>query len=241
MFSTLRAERKTRLAGALRLFARLGYDEGVAGHMTARDPEYPEMFWVNPFGKYFGHIKSSDLLLVDHKGAVVQGDGLVNQAAFAIHSRVHRARPDVVAAAHTHSQFGKAWSALGRPISPITQDACAFYEDHAVFGEYTGVVLDAIEAEKIASSLGSLKALILQNHGLLTVGGSVEEATWWFIALERVCQVELLVRQTGLEPIMIPHDYAKATHQQVGSAIAGWFSFQPLWEKIVQEEPELLD
>src|SRR6476661_7598238 len=90
-----RRHRKERLAAAFRLFGAFGFDEGVAGHITARDPELSDHFWVNPFGLNFKHIKVSDLLLVNHEGAVVEGNRAVNAAAFAIHSQVHAARPDV--------------------------------------------------------------------------------------------------------------------------------------------------
>ena len=119
-----RLERKQKLAGALRIFGRLGFGEGVAGHITVRDPEFPDHFWVNPFGMHFGHIRVSDLLLVRHDGEIVHGDRPVNQAAFAIHSQVHAARPDVIGAAHSHSVYGKTWSTLGKLLDPITQDAC---------------------------------------------------------------------------------------------------------------------
>ena len=111
-----RLHRKQRLAAAFRLFSRFGFDEGVAGHITARDPGRPDHFWVNPFGVHFGHIRVSDLILVNDRGDVVEGDAALNQAAFAIHSQVHAARPDVVAAAHAHSVYGKTWSTLG-PVS----------------------------------------------------------------------------------------------------------------------------
>lgn len=128
-FATLdeeRRHRKQRLAGAFRLFSLFGFDEGVAGHITARDPERLDHFWVNPFGMHFGQIRASDLILVNDRGEVVEGKYPVNGAAFAIHSQVHAARPDVVAAAHAHSLHGKAWSSLSRLLDPITQDACAF-------------------------------------------------------------------------------------------------------------------
>src|SRR5258706_8895064 len=115
-----RAHRKQRLAGAFRLFSRFGFDEGVAGHITARDPEHLDHFWVNPFGMHFGQIRVSDLILVNDRGQVVEGKHPVNGAAFAIHSQVHSARPDVVAAAHAHSLYGKTWSSLGRLLDPIT-------------------------------------------------------------------------------------------------------------------------
>src|SRR5260370_22037739 len=159
-----RLHRKQNLAAAFRLFSRFGFDEGVAGHITARDPELTDHFWVNPFGMHFGHIRVSDLLLVNDHGEVVQGSRPVNQAAFAIHSQVHAARPDVVAAAHAHSVYGKAWSSLRRALDPLTQAPCAFFEDHAVFGDYTGVVLDVEEGKRVAHALGGHKAAVLSNH-----------------------------------------------------------------------------
>jgi ribulose-5-phosphate 4-epimerase/fuculose-1-phosphate aldolase len=214
--------------------------KGVAGHITARDPERPDCFWVNPFGMNFGHIRVSDLIMVDDTGTVVEGDGIVNGAAFAIHSQVHAARPDVIAAAHAHSIHGKAWSALGRRLDPITQDACAFHDDHALFDDYTGVVLDLSEGVRIGQALGDRKAVILRNHGLLTVGHSVDEAAWWFITMERSCQAQLLAEAAGT-PVLIDPANAALTATQVGSHIAGYFSFQPLYAKITREQPDLFD
>ncbi len=231
---------KQRMAAAFRLFAKFGFDEGVAGHITARDPERPDHFWVNPFGLDFSQIRVSDLVLVNHKGEVVEGDQPVNAAAFAIHSQVHSARPEVVAAAHAHSMHGKAWSSLGRRLDPLTQDACAFYEDHGLFNDYTGIVYELEEGRRLAQALGQHKAVILRNHGLLTVGHTVDEAAWWFITMERSCQAQLLAEAAG-EPILIDHANAQKTAGQVGTQIAGWFQFQPLYNRIVREQPDLLE
>lgn len=242
-FASLDAERlhrKQRLAAAFRLFARFGFDEGVAGHITARDPELPDHFWVNPLGIHFGQIRVSDLLLVNADGEVVEGRLPVNDAAFAIHSQVHRARPDVVSAAHAHSMHGRSWSAFGRLLDPYSQDSCAFFEDHAVFDDYTGIVLELDEGRRIAEALGSGKGAILRNHGLLTCGQSVDEAAWWFVAMERACQSQLLIEATGRPPVRIDDDHARATAAQVGSHLAGWFSFQPLWDTITADQPDLL-
>ena len=235
-----RLHRKQQLAASFRLFARFAYDEGLAGHITARDPELSDHFWVNPLGKYFGHIQVSDLILVNDKGEVVEGNALVNTAAFVIHSQVHAARPDVVAAAHSHSMHGKAWSTLGRLLDPLTQDACAFYEDHSLFDDYTGVVVDLEEGKRIAHALGDKKAVILRNHGLLTTGRSVEEAAWWFISMDRTCRAQLLAEAAGT-PVLIDPEQAKLTYQQVGLPYAGKFSFAPMYDRIVAEEPDLLD
>jgi len=235
-----RQHRKERLAAAFRLFAKFGFEEGVAGHITARDPELTDHFWVNPFAMSFAHIRVSDLILVNGAGEVVEGTHPVNAAAFAIHSQVHAARPDVVAAAHSHSVYGKAMSALGQILEPITQDACAFYSDHALFDDYTGVVVDTEEGKRIAHTLGGHKAVILRNHGLLTVGESVDSAAWWFITMERSCQAQLLAKAAG--PVVhIDPEQAALTHRQVGHDFVGWLSFQPLYDKIVREQPDLLE
>jgi ribulose-5-phosphate 4-epimerase/fuculose-1-phosphate aldolase len=235
-----RLHRKQRLAAAFRLFARYGFDEGIAGHITVRDPEFPDHFWVNPFGMYFGQIRVSDLILVNSDGDVIKGNQPVNQAAFAIHAPIHAHRPDIVAAAHSHSTYGKLWSTFGRLLDPLTQDACSFYEDHALFADYTGVVLDTSEGDRIAATLGDRKAVILQNHGLLTVGHSVDEAAWWFITMERSCQVQVMAEAAG-KPILIKPEVAQLAQTQVGTPYSGWFCFQPLYDKIVREEPDLLE
>ncbi|MFF7244154.1 class II aldolase/adducin family protein [Embleya sp. NPDC008237] len=233
-----RRHRKERLTAALRLFGRFGFEEGVAGHITARDPELTDHFWVNPFGMSFKHITVDDLILVNHEGQVVEGRFHVNQAAFAIHSQIHAARPDVVAAAHSHSVHGRAISALGIRLEPITQDVCPFYEDHELFDDYAGVVLDAEEGRRIAETLGPRKALILRNHGLLTVGQSVDAAAWWFITMERSCQVQLLAQAAGeLKPIS--PENARLTREQLGNDTVAWINYKPLYDVISRSEPDL--
>jgi ribulose-5-phosphate 4-epimerase/fuculose-1-phosphate aldolase len=235
-----RRHRKQRLAIAFRIFGRLGFDEGIAGHITARDPEHPEWFWVNPFGMSFKQIRVRDLIMVDQHGTVVEGTWSVNASAFAVHSRVHAARPDVIAAAHAHSMYGKAFSSLRRPLRPLTQDACIFFEDHAVYAEYGGITDNAEECKRIAAALGGRKAAVLANHGLLTVGESVDEAVFWFATMERTCQAELLAMAAG-EPEPIPEEVARIVHAQAGSHLAGWFSAQPLFDWILAEQPDCLE
>ena len=226
-----RAHRKERLAGALRLFGAYGYEDGVSGHITARDPEFGDCYWVNPFGAPFEGLRPEELILVNGEGQVVEGGQHVNQAAFAVHAQVHRARPDVVAVAHTHSVHGRALAALGELVEPITQESCAFYEDHALYDAYTGVVVDEDEGRRIAAALGSRKAIVLRNHGLLTVGDSVDAAAWWFLTLERSCQVQLAARAAG-KPVLIEHRDAVATREQLGSDLVAWINYQPLWRRI---------
>ncbi|MBC2644253.1 class II aldolase/adducin family protein [Rhodococcus wratislaviensis] len=236
-----RRHRKQQLAGAFRIFGRLGFGEGVTGHITVRDPEYPSMFWVNPFGMSFRHIRVSDLILVDHEGSVRQGNRPVNAAGFTIHSAIHEANPGVVAACHAHAVHGKAWASLGRLLDPITQDACALYGNHVVVNEGAGaVVLDREVGRNLGKSLIGQRMALHRNHGIFTVGESVAEAAWWFISSERNCQAQLLAEAAGT-PVLIDHENAMFTREQTGSPYAGWFSFQPLWDEILRTDPDLLD
>ena len=118
------------VTAAFRIFGKYGYDEGVAGHITLRDPVDPTTFWVNPFGVSFSLIKASDLILVNEEGEVIDGGPcrLLNSAAYMIHSAVHQARPDANAAAHSHSLYGRTFCSLGKELDITTQDTCAFYK-----------------------------------------------------------------------------------------------------------------
>ena len=229
-----------KLTAGFRLFSYFGYDEGVAGHITVRDPEFSDHFWVNPIGVHFGQIKVSDLLLVNHEGEIVQGDRSVNIAAFTIHSRLHMARPDVNAAAHSHSMYGKTFATLGKFLDPISQDSCAFYERQAIYDDFSGVSDDTSEGERIANALGDKQVLIMQNHGILSTGSSIDIALWYFFSLERCCQSQLMAEAAG-KPTLIPHEIAVKTRDFIANELAAWASFQPLYDMITQKEPDLFE
>jgi|ERR1043166_736608 ribulose-5-phosphate 4-epimerase/fuculose-1-phosphate aldolase len=235
-----RAEHKAKLASAFRVFAHYGFDEGIAGHITVRDPEFPETFWVNPFGVYFGSICVSDLIRVDMLGNIVEGKyQRLNRAAFVIHSSIHKTRSDINAVAHSHSIYGRAFSATGRILRPITIEATPFYKDHVLFSAAGGVVNEVEEGEIVARHLGQHKAMILRNHGLLTVGKSVDEAAWWFIAMERSCQSQLLAESVG-EPVEMSDEDAQRGYEELGTSDAGWFQYQPLFQMVMREQPDCL-
>ncbi|GGK99012.1 class II aldolase/adducin family protein [Nocardia jinanensis] len=227
-----REDRKMRLVAALRVFARYGFNEGIAGHITVRDPEFPDTFWVNSFGTHFALICVEDLIRVDSTGEIVEGAGLVNSAAFVIHSAIHEARPDVIAAAHAHAVYGKTWSSYGELLQPLTLDACAFYEDHAICDQFNGNVVNPEDGKDVAAALGSTKAVIMQNHGNVTVGASVDEAAHWFIHMDNACHAQLLARSCRGEPRLVPAETARRTRNQVGNAQEGFTQFQPLLEWI---------
>jgi len=232
---------KGRLAAAFRIFGKYGFDEGVAGHITVRDPVDKNSFWVNPFGVAFSLINKSDLIRVSEEGDILEGGPvrLLNSAAFMIHSAVHKARPDVNAAAHSHSIYGRSFCTLGRKLDIITQDSCAFYHDHVLYESFNGIVLAAEEGRNIAHALGQKKAALLINHGLLTVGGTIEEAVFWFISLEKCCHAQLMADAAagsrGGETVKIREEDAKFTYKTVGSPLAGWFSAKPLFDVIHNE------
>ena len=231
-----RLYRKQHLAAAFRIFAERGFDEGVAGHISVRDPILTDHFWLNPFSQHFATICVSDLILVNEDGDVVIGDEPINAAAFAIHSEIHKARPDVHAACHAHSVYGKAWSVFGKELDMMTQDSLRFYKSHAVYDNFGGVVLDREEGKRIARALGNGKAVILQNHGLITVGGSVDAAAFWFMSLDKTCHAQLLADaaangNSGLKKKLISDDEAEYSYVQVGTEEKGWLAFQGYYDE----------
>ncbi|KAF2493318.1 arad-like aldolase/epimerase [Lophium mytilinum] len=236
-----RAYLKGRLAAAFRIFGKYGFDEGVAGHITMRDPVDPETFWVNPFGVAFSLIKASDLILVSEEGEILEGGPvrLLNTAAYMIHSAIHKARPDVNAAAHSHSIYGRSFCSLGRKLDTITQDSCAFHDDHVLYDSFNGIVLAEEEGKNIAKALGNNKAALLQNHGLLTVGGTVEETVFWFVSMERCCHAQLMAdaaaKGRGGETVKIHEEDAKFTYEAIGTPKAGYFSAKPMFDVIHKE------
>ncbi|CAF9927003.1 MAG: hypothetical protein HETSPECPRED_006481 [Heterodermia speciosa] len=182
------------MAGAFRIFARHGYTEGISGHISVRDP-IEEAFWINPLGVHFGMLKASDMILVHLRtGELLAGNirRPINATGFHIHAAIHKARPDVQAICHAHGIHGRAWSAFARPLEMLNQDVCNLFQTHSVYAQYGGLALDGEEGRRIADALGSGKGCILMNHGLLTVGSTVDEAAYLFRLMEKSCEVQLL-------------------------------------------------
>lgn len=204
------------MAGAFRIFGRRGFGEGSAGHISVRDPIDRNTFWINPLGIHFSLLKASDMVHVDMDGKIIGGNlkGSINAAGFSIHSAVLKARPEVNAACHTHSVYGKAYSAFGKPLEMLSQDACVFYKNQAVYSDFGGVAIEKKEGEKIAKASGHAQAIILQNHGLMTAGSTVDEAAYLFTLMERSCQCQLLAdaaEHQGTKKIVIPDEVAAYT------------------------------
>jgi ribulose-5-phosphate 4-epimerase/fuculose-1-phosphate aldolase len=204
----------------------------------------PTSFWVNPFGVAWPHLKASDLILVNEAGDVVEGGPvrLLNKAAFMIHHAVHTARPEINCVAHSHSIYGRAFCALGRPLDIITQDACAFYNDITLYNSFKGIVLGEQEGKEIAAALGDKKAALLQNHGLLTCGKSVESTVFWFTSLEKCCHAQLMADAAatgrGGVTVKVDDEDAAFTFKAIGTEPAGWFSARPAFD-VMEKEVEV--
>ncbi len=238
-----RKYRKEHLVAATRAFGMHGFDYGFAGHLTVRDPERPELYWTNPMCVHFSQVKVSNLVLADHAGNVVEGTHAINRAGFVLHSAVHEAHPDIVAMCHAHTTYGTAWCATGRPLDMISQDAACFYDNHVVIGASAGAV--AVEKESgqsVAELFGKNRAALHQNHGLLTASRhSIDDAAFWFIALERCCQVQLLVEASGVKPQAVSEKSARYSREHVGNDFIGWLHFQTLYDQIAATQPDMFE
>jgi ribulose-5-phosphate 4-epimerase/fuculose-1-phosphate aldolase len=220
----------------------------MSGHISVRDPENPHTFWTNPLSRHFGLLKASDMVLLNYSGEVIGGNTTrpANAAGFLIHAAVHKARPDVHAACHTHSKAGKAWSAFAKPLEMINQDVTYFYgEAQAVYPDFGGVVFSEEEGKRLAASLGPKgKGLILRNHGLLTVGSTVDEAAYLFTNMERNCEVQLMVEAAaanGIKKVLVDDEAAEYTFRTSSDPEALYYEFQPDLEYEYAMDPGFAD
>lgn len=172
-------------------------------------------------------MKVSDLILLNESGQPVGGNTSqpANAAGFQIHSHLHKRYPHVNAACHAHSTNGRAWSSFGRRLDMINQDVCNFYGDaHAVYSDFRGIVIDEDEGERLAGALGENgKGLVLQNHGLLTVGKTVDEAAYLFTLLENCCDIQLRTEAAaaaGLEKKIISDAAAAYTYRMTSESVS---------------------
>lgn len=189
-----RARRKRDCALGYRLLAAQRWGDLGDGHISARDPERRDCFWMLKYGVSYHVAKVSDLVLVNPEGKVVDGEGMLNIAGYYIHYPILRTRPDAISAVHVHTGWGTPFSAEARLFDTITQESCVFFEDHALFDDEEVQVQSVEAGQRIANVLGNNRAIILRNHGLLTVGDSVAEAVGSFVSMERVAESHMKVR-----------------------------------------------
>ncbi|HEX3548689.1 MAG TPA: class II aldolase/adducin family protein [Mycobacterium sp.] len=216
----LRAHRKRRLALAYRVFGAMGWGSLGDGHISARDPERPDCFWLGRYGVPFRYMTTDDLVLVRADGTV-EGVGHINMSAYYIHAPVHEAVPQIVTAAHCHTPYGTPFSATVTKLAPISQESCAFFCDHEIFDDEEVSIASTDGGKRIAMAIGGARAVILRNHGLLTVGATVDAAVGYFLLMERCAEVQLKARDAR----PIGAESARRVHDEFDEA-AAWQVFQ---------------
>jgi ribulose-5-phosphate 4-epimerase/fuculose-1-phosphate aldolase len=211
------AERQVRedLAAAYRLVAHFGMDDSIYTHISARVPGTDDQFLINPYGLLFRDISASSLVKIDLEGRIVEPNGHdVNPAGFTIHSAVHAARHDAVCVLHTHTVAGVAVSSLAGGLQPCNQWSLQFH-DRVAYHAFEGIALDHSERERLVADLGpSKRALILRNHGLVTLGRTVAEAFILMHNLDRACKVQLAIQASGQAVHPVSAEVAERTARQ---------------------------
>jgi ribulose-5-phosphate 4-epimerase/fuculose-1-phosphate aldolase len=221
--TTERSRRLDEVAAGYRILASFGWGDDGAGHISARDPEHTDSFWLLRYGVAFADATTHDLVLVGPNGSLRSGEGSINPAAYFIHHPIHHARPDVVGVVHTHTGYGTPFSAMCKPLAPISQEACAFHDDQAVFDGEELDIVDLDAGGRLAAALGHNRLLVLANHGLLTVGRTVAQAVGFFVVAERAAEVE--VKCPGgraIRPEAATRVYASVGAASNGDEVFAW-------------------
>ena len=234
----MRQLRKWEVAIGYRIFSAMRWGQLGDGHISARDPERSDHFWVLAHGIPFWAATVDNLSLVGPDGSVVEGHfgGGINYAAHNIHWPILDARPDLVSAAHTHTQYGTPWAANVQPFRPISQESCVFVYDQSIYpGE--DVEVDTLAGgHAIAEAMGATRLCILRNHGLLTGGASPGEAVGLFVLAERVAEVHV----KAVDPQPISDDTAKQVALSLRPESFGWTTFQWLARDLVPDPSVVL-
>lgn len=206
------------LAAAYRLMVLLGLDDSIYTHISARVPGRHDQFLINPYGMLFRDVTASSLVKVGIDGKLVEpSDYDVNPAGFTIHSAIHMAREDAQCIVHTHTIGGVAVASMACGLQPCNQWALQFYQ-RVAYHDFEGIALNHAERERLVRDLGTEhKALILRNHGLLTVGNTIAEAFILMVNLERACRVQVAIQSSGQIAYPVPTEVCELTARQYES------------------------
>ena len=210
------------LAAAYRLIALYGWDDLIFTHLSARVPGPEHHFLINPYNLMFEEITASSLVKIDvHGNAVVETPYITNPAGFTIHSAIHMARDDAHAVMHLHTPYGQAVSAMTFGLLPHTQTAMVAQHDIA-YHDYEGIATDLEERERLVEDMGTKNAMILRNHGTLTVGETVADAFMRMYFLERACEAQVHMLAAGREKLNTPPQGTpeKVKDQSTGQGMA---------------------
>ena len=197
-------ELRVQLAAAYRIFDHMGWCELIWGHISLRVPGPDHHFLINPYGLRYDEVRASNLVKIDLDGNLVEpSDHPINPAGFVIHSAIHEHRDDAHCVMHTHTRAGMAVAALECGLLPISMNGMSF-QGHIAYHDFEGSTLLLEERQKLARDLGAANALILRNHGLLSVGQSIAEAFLYLYRLESACRVQLDAMACGRELVYPP-------------------------------------
>ncbi len=205
-------QRRVDLAAAYQLAHLFKWTDLIYTHFSARVPG-TDQFLINPYGLMFDEITASNLVKIDPAGRVLDDPlGLgYNAAGFVIHGCVHAARPEINCVIHTHTRAGVAVSAMKCGLLPISQHA-QYVERSVTYHDYEGIALEMDERERLAKDLGKTsKAMILRNHGLLTLGETVHEAWEIMYYLDCACQIQIDSLSGGMENVLRMSEHAAKT------------------------------
>ena len=204
------------LTAILRWADRLGLSEGICNHFSLVVPGTTDRFLINPQGIHWSELRTSDLLVVDPDGNVIEGKWKVEPTAFFIHSQIHLGNPSARCVLHTHMPYATALCAIdGGRLEWISQNALRFYERVAYEEAYNGLALDEAEGQRLREKLADGKVLFLANHGVIVAGPDVATAFDDLYYLERACMVQVLAHSTGLPLKRIPDQVCRHTCEQL--------------------------
>ena len=229
------------LAAAFRLAVRNGFHEGICNHFTLMVPGTEDRFLLNPYGLHWSEVTASNLLVVDVDGKVIEGDGVAEDTAFYIHSRIHLQAPDAACVLHTHQPYATALTQVhGGRLEPTIQSAIRFYGRVAYDDDFNGVVLATDEGDRIAQALGDNEVMFMANHGVTVVGPTVAQAFDALYYLERACQAQVIAMSTGLPLKKVSDNMAKHTHEQMMPLVPNSAArhFESLKRLLDRDEPD---
>lgn len=230
-FSSAEWQARCELAALYRMVAHFRMTDLIDTHISLRIPGPEHRFLINRYGVLFDHMRASDLVLIDQHGRAVEREGAsmeVNAAGFTIHSAIHMARQDMNCVIHTHTAAGMAVSTQEHGLLPITQHALKFYGKLS-YHTYEGVALCLSERERLVAHLGSNRAMILRNHGLLAGGRNVAEAFHEIHFLERACQAQVQALSGGSKLIYPSEEVCEHTASQFTDDDEGMRIIQMAW------------
>lgn len=224
---------KQELVIALRIMDSLNNDYGISGHITVKDTELSNHFWINPFGVKFKDVTVDDLLLINEKGDVIIGNGFPNFAALCIHGPFHWYSNSVNCIVHSHTFYSTALGITNNYLKPTTIESCEFYNDQEIYDEYTGVATSENVGKLLLENFNKNKKniILLKHHGILITGLSIKQAIWKLISFEKCCKFQLYLDSICSSYDLIDLKDIEKTKIELNTLKANEFQIKPTWSQ----------